>query len=72
MLIEIFSDIICPWCYIGKRNLDAALESPACEGVELIWRPHQLYPDLPSEGIDRQVFLRARFGENANRERVPE
>ncbi|MCZ6618911.1 MAG: DsbA family oxidoreductase [Gammaproteobacteria bacterium] len=72
MLIEIFSDIVCPWCYIGKRNLDIALDSPAGEGVELIWRPYQLYPNVPPGGIDRLAFLRARFGEASNPDYVPE
>lgn len=72
MLIEIFSDIVCPWCYIGKRSLDAVLDSPAGVGVELVWRPYQLYPNLPAEGIDRLAFLRARFGENAKPDHVPE
>ncbi len=72
MLIEIFSDIVCPWCYIGKRSLDTVLDSPAGEGVELLWRPYQLYPTLPPEGIDRLAFVRARFGEGARADHVPE
>ncbi len=72
MLIEIFSDIVCPWCYIGKRSLDTVLDSPAGDGVELLWRPYQLYPTLPPEGIDRLAFLRARFGEEAKPDHVPE
>ncbi len=71
MLIEIFSDIVCPWCYIGKRSLDKVLDSPAGEDLELIWRPYQLYPTLPPEGIDRRAFLRARFGEGASSDQVP-
>ncbi|MEZ5560402.1 MAG: DsbA family oxidoreductase [Pseudomonadales bacterium] len=65
MLIEIFSDVVCPWCYIGKRRLDAVLESAAGEGVEVAWRPFQLYPQLPPEGMPRAQFMRARFGEGA-------
>ncbi len=72
MLIEIFSDIVCPWCYIGKRSLDAALATPAGEGVEVIWRPYQLYPTMPVEGIDRLTFLRARFGDGARAAHIPE
>ena len=72
MLIEIFSDIVCPWCYIGKRNLDVALDILACKDIELIWRPYQLYPNVPTEGVDRREFVRARFGADARADRIPE
>ncbi len=62
MQIEIFSDVICPWCYIGKRRLDAVLATDVGAGVQVTWRPFQLYPHLPEEGVDRDVFLEARFG----------
>lgn len=60
MLIEIFSDVICPWCFIGKRRLDVVMKSSIGEGVELRWRPYQLYPNMPATGILREDFLRAR------------
>ncbi len=66
MQIELFSDVVCPWCYIGKRRLDIALAGEAGEGVEVVWRPFQLYPQLPVQGIDRDLFTKARFGENAD------
>ncbi|MCZ6854181.1 MAG: DsbA family oxidoreductase [Gammaproteobacteria bacterium] len=72
MLIEIFSDIVCPWCYIGKRSLDKVLDSPAGDAVEVVWRPYQLYPTMPAEGIDRLSFLRARFGDDARADHIPE
>ncbi len=53
MKIEIYSDVICPWCYIGKRRLDSVMQTPAGEGVELVWRPYQLYPNVPAQGVDR-------------------
>ncbi len=67
MLIEIFSDTICPWCYIGKRKLEAALASyppfrEQQEPVEILWRPFQLNPDMPPEGMDRQSYLSGKFG----------
>ena len=62
MQIEIFSDVVCPWCYIGKRRLDAVLESQSSADVQVTWRPYQLYPQLPEEGVPRDVFMRARFG----------
>ena len=62
MNLEIYSDLICPWCFIGKRRLDLALAAGAGEGVNVIWRAYQLYPGLPDAGIDRDEFLRLRFG----------
>ena len=53
MLIEIYSDIICPWCFIGKQRLDKVLSTDVGDGIELAWRPYQLYPNLPDQGIDR-------------------
>lgn len=66
MQIEIFSDVVCPWCYIGKRRMDAVLGSPAGEGLTVTWRPFQLYPQIPQGGIPRDTFMAARFGEDAD------
>lgn len=71
LTIEIFSDVICPWCYIGKRRLDQVLNSPTGEGVEVRWRPFQLYPSVPSQGWDRAEFIRRRYGVDADPGRVP-
>ena len=65
MKIEIFSDIICPWCFIGKQRLDTVLASDVGDGVALRWRPYMLYPNLPLEGIDRRELLQRRYGEDA-------
>ncbi len=70
--IEIFSDVVCPWCFIGKRRLDRVLDAPLGEDVELRWRPYQLHPRLPPEGMDRDEYLTMRYGERADRGRVPE
>ena len=70
--IEIFSDVICPWCFIGKRRLDAVIEQGGVGEIELEWRPYQLYPNLPSSGMARDDFLRARYGESADASRTPE
>jgi predicted DsbA family dithiol-disulfide isomerase len=61
MNLEIFSDLICPWCFIGKRRLDEALATGVGEGVNIIWRAYQLYPDIPEGGMDRAEFLRQRY-----------
>ncbi len=70
--IEIFSDVVCPWCFIGKRRLDRVLDSPLGQDVELRWRPYQLHPRLPLEGMDRDEYLTMRYGDRADRGRVPE
>ncbi len=59
MFIDVVSDLICPWCFIGKRRLDQVLASPAGADVIPRWRPFQLYPQLPMEGLDRATFMRA-------------
>ncbi len=61
MNLEIFSDLICPWCFIGKRRLDEALATGVGEGVNIIWRAYQLYPTIPTEGMDRTEFARLRY-----------
>lgn len=72
MKIEIFSDVICPWCYIGKQRLDQVLASHSDINAELRWRPYLLYPNLPKEGMDRRTLLSRRYGEGADLGRVPE
>lgn len=71
MLIEIYSDVICPWCFIGKQRLDRVLASDLGNDIDLIWRPHQLYPYVPTEGLDRLEFIRAQYGEKADPKKVP-
>lgn len=65
MKIDIVSDAICPWCYIGKRRLEQALVQSPQPDLEIGWRPFQLNPEMPAEGMDRQDYLRAKFGESA-------
>ena len=62
--IDVISDAICPWCWIGKRHLDAALAELATEGLRfrLRWRPFQLNPDMPEEGVDRATYRARKFG----------
>ena len=62
MLIEIFSDVICPWCFIGKRRLERALAMRPGLGARVAWRAFQLNPWMPPEGMDRQAYLAAKFG----------
>ena len=60
--LDILSDPICPWCYIGKANLDRALAARPDHPFEIEWHPFQLNPDMPAEGMDRQAYLDAKFG----------
>lgn len=60
--IDVVSDVMCPWCYIGKRRLEAALAETPEVAVAVEWRPFQLDPTLPQEGKDRQAYLSEKFG----------
>ena len=62
MKIDIISDNVCPWCYIGKRRLERALAQRDELEVEITWRPFQLNPDMPAGGLDREAYLNAKFG----------
>ena len=68
--IDIYSDVICPWCYIGKRRLERALAERPQAGLDLRWRAFQLNPDMPSQGMDRQLYLQLKFGNAASAERI--
>ncbi len=62
--ITIYSDVICPWCYVGKRRLEAALAGPGMPtGIQFTWRPFELNPDMPAEGVERKVYRARKFGE---------
>lgn len=69
--LDIFADPVCPWCLIGKARLEKALAARPDHSFALAWQPFQLNPTLPPEGMDRQAFLRARFGANADRIHIP-
>tara|TARA_B100000614_G_scaffold210426_1_gene193443 strand:+ start:168 stop:836 length:669 start_codon:yes stop_codon:yes gene_type:complete len=62
MRIDIVSDVICPWCFIGKRRLERALAARPDLDPEIHWRPFQLNPDMPAEGLDRRMYLSLKFG----------
>ena len=59
--IDVYSDVVCPWCYIGKRRLEQALASVGGE-IRVTWRPFQLNPTMPLDGVDRTTYLKAKFG----------
>ena len=68
--LDIISDPICPWCYIGKANLDAAIAETGINPFETEWRIFQLNPDMPEGGMDRQEYLQAKFGGAAGAKQV--
>jgi predicted DsbA family dithiol-disulfide isomerase len=62
MHIDVVSDVVCPWCYIGKHRLERALALTPETPVEVEYRPYFLNPWIPREGIDRQTYLETKFG----------
>lgn len=62
MKVVIVSDTICPWCYVGKRRFERALADRTEVKLDIEWRPFQLNPEMPAEGLDRKVYIRAKFG----------
>src|SRR5262249_18516267 len=62
MQIDVISDTICPWCYIGKRRLERALALRPQIAFDVRWRPFQLDPSTPVEGIDRKTYIERKFG----------
>ncbi len=60
--IDVISDVVCPWCYLGKRRLARALDLMPEVVVMVRWRPFQLDPTIPPEGIDRDDYLTRKFG----------
>jgi predicted DsbA family dithiol-disulfide isomerase len=61
--IEIYSDLICPWCYIGKRRMEAGLKLLSQEFTpQIAWRPFQLNPDMPVAGMNRKIYRTKKFG----------
>ncbi|WP_412174953.1 DsbA family oxidoreductase [Albidovulum sediminicola] len=60
--LDILSDPVCPWCYIGKAKLDRALEARPDHPFEIEWHPFQLNPEMPRGGMDRRTYLEWKFG----------
>lgn len=62
MKLDVVSDTVCPWCYIGKKRLDQAMEMHGGEGITLVWRPFQLDASIPPGGVDRKTYMEKKFG----------
>lgn len=63
--IDVVSDVVCPWCFLGRKRLEAALTLLPDVETEIRWRPFQLDPTLPSQGKDRQTYMREKFGNSS-------
>jgi predicted DsbA family dithiol-disulfide isomerase len=70
--LDIFSDPVCPWCFVGKANLDRALASHPDNPFQIQWHPFQLNPDMPSEGVAKRAYLEAKFGGKARVDAIHE
>ena len=60
--VDVVSDVACPWCYVGKRKLEAAISQWKGVPIEVNWHPYQLDPKMPEEGQTRDVYLTKKFG----------
>ena len=70
MRIDVVSDVICPWCFIGKRRLARALDQRSEVEAEIVWHPFQLNPDMPPEGMARERYIAAKFGGGQHADRI--
>ena len=70
MIIDVWSDVVCPWCFIGKRRIERALAQRPEISAEIRWRAFLLNPEMPSTGIDRQTYLERKFGSSYRIQRI--
>jgi predicted DsbA family dithiol-disulfide isomerase len=72
LTIDVVSDVVCPWCYLGKRRLTRALAKEEGGEIPVRWRPYQLDPSIPPGGIDRKTYLSNKFGDSGRLEEIHE
>lgn len=70
MQLEIYSDTICPWCYVGKRRLERALDARPQPELSTRWRAFQLNPGMPADGMERRAYIEAKFGSAERARRI--
>ena len=61
LTVDVISDVVCPWCFLGKRRLDAAIRASEGAPIAVRWRPFQLDPSIPAGGMDRRAHIMAKF-----------
>jgi predicted DsbA family dithiol-disulfide isomerase len=71
LTIDVVSDVVCPWCYLGKKRLEHALALEP-QPIEVHWRPYQLDPSIPKGGVDRRAYLTNKFGNDGRIEAAHE
>jgi predicted DsbA family dithiol-disulfide isomerase len=72
LTIDVVSDVVCPWCYVGKKRLERALAQEAGEPVTVHWRPYQLDPSIPEGGVERRAYMLNKFGDTGRVEAAHE
>lgn len=70
IIIDVVSDVVCPWCFVGRKRLQQALDLTPELDVIVSWRPFQLDPTLPAQGKDRKTYLREKFGSGSRIDEV--
>jgi predicted DsbA family dithiol-disulfide isomerase len=68
--IDVVSDIVCPWCFLGEKRLDAAIAGVKDVEIHVRWRPFQLDPTLPPEGKDRKAYMKAKFSDETRLKQI--
>ena len=63
VLIDVVSDVVCPWCFVGAKHLEQALASVSGAPIVVRWRPYQLDPTIPDGGVDRKAYMQKKFGD---------
>jgi predicted DsbA family dithiol-disulfide isomerase len=71
LTIDVVSDVVCPWCYLGEKRLEAALDE-APQAVAVRWRPYQLDPTIPDGGLDRAEYMAKKFGKSGRLQSIHE
>jgi predicted DsbA family dithiol-disulfide isomerase len=70
--IDVVSDVVCPWCYLGKKRLERAIAGQPGEPIEVHWRPYQLDPSIPAQGLERRAYMINKFGNDGRIEAAHE
>ena len=66
--IDIVSDVVCPWCVIGFKNLQKAMKEKGNEiDFEINWKPYELHPEIPENGYDKELYMQQKFGDSSGR-----
>jgi predicted DsbA family dithiol-disulfide isomerase len=72
LTIDVVSDVVCPWCYLGKKRLERVLAEDGGAPINVHWRPYQLDPTIPGEGVERRAYMINKFGKDGRIEAAHE